>query len=70
MAAMRDAGWPTVWSGGKGLGVRFAYLQPPDSPAEVIEISELTDAVSGMASYIRDTAANWDGSDPVRVLGA
>lgn len=69
IAAVREAGWATVWSGGEGLGVRFAYLQPPDSPVEVVEISELTDTVAAMGTVIRDAAAGWDGSDPVRVLG-
>jgi len=69
MQAVRDAGWPIVWSGGSELGVRFAYLQPPDCPAEVIEVSELNEVTSGMATYIRDTAAGWDGSDPIRFLG-
>jgi hypothetical protein len=73
MQAVQHAGWPVVWSGGEDLGVRFAYLQPPNGPArpsEVIEISEITDAQAASAKFIRDTAANWDGSDPIRKLGA
>lgn len=41
-AAMREvekAGWQVVWSGGEALGVRFAYVELPDAPAQVIEIS-------------------------------
>ena len=45
--AVEKAGWPVVWSGGEGYGVRFAYVEPPDAPAAVIEISELTDATGG-----------------------
>ncbi len=70
MQAVGDAGWPIVWSGGSDLGVRFAYAEPPNSPAQVIEISELNDVTGGMAKFIRETAENWDGSDPIRVLGA
>ena len=33
MATVEKAGWPVVWSGGEGFGVRFAYVEPPDWPA-------------------------------------
>jgi hypothetical protein len=69
MAAVADAGWPVVWSGGEGFGVRFAYVEPPNSPATVVEISELTDGQGATAKFIRDAAANWDGSDPIREMG-
>jgi len=52
-------------------GVRFAYFNTQKTPGGVCcEISE-----SGMAEPralfdgIRETAANWDGSDPLRPLG-
>jgi hypothetical protein len=66
MKAVLDAGWPVVWSGGEGFGVRFAYVEPPGSPAAVIEISELTEATLATSMHIRDAAASWDGSDPIR----
>jgi catechol 2,3-dioxygenase-like lactoylglutathione lyase family enzyme len=69
MKAVENAGWPVVWSGGEGFGVRFAYVEPPNSPATVVEISELTDGQAATAKFIRDTAANWDGSDPIREMG-
>ena len=72
MKAVADAGWPVVWSGGEGFGVRFAYVEPPNSPAcisQIVEISELTDATVASATFIRDAAAGWDGSDPIRELG-
>jgi Glyoxalase/Bleomycin resistance protein/Dioxygenase superfamily len=69
MKAVADAGWPVAWSGGEGLGVRFAYVEPPNSPATIIEISELTEAQAASAKFIRDTAASWDGSDPIREMG-
>ncbi len=68
MRKVEHAGWPVVWSGGEGLGVRFAYVEPPDSPAAIIEISELTDTAVASSTFIRDAAAGWDGSDPVRNL--
>lgn len=72
-AAVRSAqaaGWPVVWSGGEPAGVRFAYVEPPTGLATVFEISEITDGVSAFFQLIRDAADEWDGSDPIRVLGA
>ncbi|MBP1821778.1 VOC family protein [Mycobacterium sp. OAE908] len=69
MTAVADAGWPVVWAGGEELGVRFAYVEPPNSPATVVEISELTEAQAASAKFIRDTAANWDGTDAIREMG-
>jgi hypothetical protein len=69
MDAVRAAGWPIVWSGGGDLGVRFAYAEPPNCPAAVIEISELNETTAGTAKYLRDLAENWDGGDPIRNLG-
>lgn len=68
MRAVEAAGWPVVWSGGEGYGVRFAYVEPPNAPAAVIEISELTDATAANAIFIHDAAAEWDGNNPVREL--
>ena len=69
MRAVGAAGWPAVWSGGEDVGTRFAYVEPPGSPAAVIEIMELNDMTAGMGTFVRDAAANWDGTDPIRVLG-
>jgi Glyoxalase/Bleomycin resistance protein/Dioxygenase superfamily len=69
MQAVKEAGWPVVWSGGEDVGTRFAYVEPPGCPATVIEIMELTDTTAGMAKFVRDGADGWDGSDPIRVLG-
>jgi len=58
--------------GRRGFGVRFAYVEPPNSPAyisQIVEISEITDAQAASAKFIRDAAASWDGSDPIRELG-
>jgi hypothetical protein len=69
MDAVAEAGWPVVWSGGEGFGVRFAYVEPPNSPATIVEISELTDATVASSTFIREAAASCDGSDPIRELG-
>jgi catechol 2,3-dioxygenase-like lactoylglutathione lyase family enzyme len=65
----RAAGWPVVWSGGEEAGTRFAYVEPPVGPATIVEIMEQTDATIGMATFVREAATGWDGSDPIRRLG-
>ncbi|MGV0646270.1 VOC family protein [Mycolicibacterium sp. XJ2546] len=69
MEAVSAAGWPVVWSGGEDVGTRFAYVEPPNRPAAVIEIMELTEITTGMAQFVSDAAAAWDGGDPIRTLG-
>ncbi len=68
MRNIEKAGWPVVWSGGEGYGVRFAYVEPVGAPAAIIEISELTEATAANAMFIHDAAAEWDGNDPIRDL--
>lgn len=72
MASVRDAGWPVVWLGDENIGTRFAYVETPNGPAHisrVVEIMELNEMLAGMGTFIRDAAAGWDGSDPIRELG-
>jgi hypothetical protein len=69
VAAAEAAGWPEVWSGGGGDIPHYAYFEPSGAPAPVIEITELTEGTAAMAKVIRDAAANWDGTDPIRTLG-
>jgi hypothetical protein len=66
--SVQDAGWPVVWSGGEGDGVRYAYVEPPGGPAAIIEIMELNEATTGLAEFVRAAADGWDGSDPIRSL--
>jgi hypothetical protein len=59
-----------VWCGGDDTTTRFAYVEPPaGAPATIFEIMELTDVTSGMGVFVRDAAASWDGSDPIRTVG-
>jgi hypothetical protein len=71
MRNIAEVGWPVVWSGGDGPeegSTRFAYVEQPDGPAAVIEIMELTETTKRMDTFLRDAAAGWDGSDPIREL--
>ncbi|MDT5014451.1 MAG: hypothetical protein QOD39_611 [Mycobacterium sp.] len=69
MAAVRDVGWTVAWLGGEDVGTRFAYVETPNSPATIVEITELNDATAGLNQFVSDAAMNWDGSDPIRALG-
>jgi hypothetical protein len=48
---------------------RFAYLDTEFDQGTVIEISDISGPKGQMFAYVRDVAANWDGSDPIRVIG-
>lgn len=48
---------------------RFAYLDTEFDQGTMIEISDISGPKGQMFAYVRDVAANWDGTDPVRVLG-
>ena len=47
-------------------GARFAYFEGGDDAQPVMEISDLTPATAGLFQMIREEAARWDGSNPVR----
>ena len=45
---------------------RFAYLDTEVEQGTVIEISDISGPKGQFFQYIRDVAATWDGSDPIR----
>lgn len=49
-----------------GAQGRFAYLDNEFEPGTVIEISDISGPKGQMFAYIRDVAASWDGTDPIR----
>ena len=48
---------------------RFAYLDTEFDQGTVIEISDISGPKGQIFAYVRDAAANWDGTEPIRVLG-
>lgn len=52
-----------------GAQGRFAYLDTEFDQGTVIEISDISGPKGQMFAYVRDVAATWDGTDPIRVLG-
>ena len=67
MARAAEAEWAVVQSGDSGGTVRFAYLDIGVG-GTIVEITELNEMTRSMNDRIRDAAANWDGTDPVRSL--
>ena len=47
---------------------RFAYFESAGHGGTVIEISDVSGGKGRFFEKIRAAAANWDGSDPVRVV--
>jgi hypothetical protein len=66
--AAEHAAWPVVHAGNAGGMAQFAYYDPGGVTSTVVEVMELTDATRWLVSTVRDAAAGWDGSDPVRNL--
>ena len=56
----------TGGSNGIGLAVARAFVS---AGAEVVEVMELNEVTAAMMTVIRHSALDWDGTDPVRVLG-
>lgn len=59
-------GFKPVMSGEVGERGRFVYFDTEYHPGTVIELSEVAGPKGKLFDLIRNEAANWDGSDPVR----
>ena len=59
---------PVQW-GATANGMRFAYLNTDRHAGGMIELIETGPAVVAFFAKIRNAAANWDGSRPLRRLG-
>ncbi|EFG78502.1 hypothetical protein HMPREF0591_1610 [Mycobacterium parascrofulaceum ATCC BAA-614] len=65
-----EAGYTVAQEGSiGGEQGRFAYLDTEFDQGTVIEISDISGPKGQLFAYIRDVAAAWDGSDPIRGLG-
>jgi len=47
---------------------RFAYFDSEAHPGTVIEISDISGGKGRFFERIRQAAANWDGTDPIRLV--
>lgn len=48
---------------------RFAYFEHAGVPGTVIEISDVSGTKGKTFAHIRRAAQDWDGRDPVRIIG-
>jgi len=60
------AGFRVGQSGQIGADGRFVYFESTGHPGSVIELSEISGAKGRLFAHIREAAARWDGSDPIR----
>ncbi len=63
-----DAGYVEGHAGQVGSRGRFGYYVHADLPGNVVEVSEQSGGKAEFFRQIREAAAGWDGSDPVRVV--
>ena len=52
-----------------GPNGRFAYFETAGHPGTVIEISDISGSKGRFFERVKAAAVNWDGADPVRVIG-
>ena len=67
MARVAAAGYRTAQFG-QPAGTSFAYVDGGPA-AEFVEVMQLSEMTRGFMDHIRDTAATWDGNEPIRNLG-
>jgi hypothetical protein len=65
-ARLTAQGFKPVMSGEVGEQGRFVYFDTHFHPGTVVELSEVKGPKGTMFRMIREAAADWDGSDPVR----
>ncbi|VAV90582.1 hypothetical protein MNBD_ALPHA02-1577 [hydrothermal vent metagenome] len=51
------------------INARAAYVDTMAKTGGMIELIEMTPAVEGFFSALKEPSVNWDGKDPVRTLG-
>lgn len=66
LANLKPLGITPVQYGTVASGMRFAYVSSDYHPGAMIELIESNDAITGFFKLMKETAAGWDGKDPVR----
>ncbi len=66
LAQLKPLGITPVQYGTVASGMRFAYVSSDYHPGAMIELIESNPAMTGFFKMMQDTAAGWDGKDPVR----
>ena len=66
-ARLEALGHPQVMLAATGSGVRFAFHRAANL-GHFFELYEPSPGLLGFYAMVRDAAAGWDGSDPVRIV--
>ena len=64
-----SAGYRVGQSGTLGGNIRFTYLRTERDPGTISELVELSDPVEASFVTFHQASLDWDGSDPIRLLG-
>ena len=65
VARAQARGWVTIQDGRSAYGP-FAYLEHPDDPDVVFEITRKGPERRSIFAQVAAAAAHWDGTDPIR----
>lgn len=69
IARIEAAGHSIAQSGAIEGGIRFVYFDTELHPGTVFEVSNLAGPLAALPEMVADAARDWDGSDPIRVVG-
>ena len=68
MGAWQDAGHDIAFYGEMNDGFGFAFVDTRDVYGHMVELYEGREQLTGFYDFVRRSAQNWDGSDPVRPI--
>ena len=66
VAVLEEAGYPLAMHSGSGPGARFAYVDTSAANGHMIELLERDDGMAATFETVRQRAADWDGTRPLR----
>jgi len=69
ISRIEAAGHTIAQSGAIEGGIRFVYFDTELHPGTVFEVSNLAGPLAALPQMVADAARDWDGSDPIRIVG-
>lgn len=67
--AANEAGATVLVEGKVGEDGEVIYVDPGQGPGHVIELLQNMSGADGIFQMIKDAGTDWDGSEPLRILG-
>jgi hypothetical protein len=68
-AALNAAGHPTAMTASTRSGLRFHFVDTSAELGHMVELYERSPHLAAFYQQVADAAQDWDGSDPVRMIG-